>query len=103
MIDEKGPASFLINDLEAAGVALTKVGLEEFVQATADLVSAIEAGEVEHGDYDDLNDAVDAAGWRKVNDRRVFARKSGDISSLEAVTLAQWGATQNTDAWGFYS
>jgi hypothetical protein len=93
-IDKRGPASFLITDLEAAGVELLQAGLEDFVQACADIRSAVELGRVEHGDYADLNAAVDAAGWRTIGERRAFARKNGDISMLEAVTLALWGAGQ---------
>jgi hypothetical protein len=100
LIDRKGPASFLIQDLEDAGVALTEVGLDEFVQASADLASAVELGAVEHGDYDDLNAAVESAGWRKVGDRRVFARKDADISMLEAVALALRGTKTTRKFWG---
>jgi hypothetical protein len=92
VIDKKGPAAFLIRALRDAGVTLVEVGLDEFIQATSDLVNGVEQGEVEHGDYDDLNAAVLAAGWRKVGDRRVFARRNGDISMLEAVALALHGA-----------
>ncbi|NYD43942.1 terminase large subunit domain-containing protein [Nocardioides panaciterrulae] len=91
-IDKKGPASFLIPALEDAGVQLTYLGLDDFVQSCSDLRTAVEQGTVTHGDYDDLNTAVDAAGWRKVGERRVFARKSGDISSLEGVAIARWTA-----------
>jgi hypothetical protein len=97
LIDKKGPASFLIPDLETVGVALTQVGLDEFIQASVDLVNAVEAADVEHGNYDDLNKAVAAAGWRPVGDRRAFARKKGDISALEAVTLAHWGTTNHSE------
>jgi hypothetical protein len=96
-IDVKGPASFLIEDLEEAGVRLTRTGLEDFVQACADIKAAVEEHTVTHGNYTDLNDAVDAAGWRTVGDRRVFARKNGDISMLEAVTLALWEASHDYD------
>lgn len=87
-VDKKGPAAFLIRPLEDAGVTLEKYGLDDFVLASADLVQAIEAGEVEHGDYDDLNTAVSNAGWRTVGDRRVISRRNGEISSLEAATVA---------------
>jgi len=96
-IDKRGPASFLIPDLEEAGVELTMASLDDFVQACADIRSAVELGRVTHGNYDDLNAAVDAAGWRMLGERRVFARKNGDVSMLEAVTLALWGAGQMTD------
>lgn len=101
-VDAKGPASPLIPDLEAAGVTLTRGGLDDFVQACADIREAVEAGRLTHGGYTDLDAAVDAAGWRKVGDRRVFARKKGDISSLEAATWALWGTKQEhsvPDIW----
>lgn len=91
-IDKKGPASFAIPALEAAGVELTFLTLDDFVQACSDMRTAVEQRTVTHSNYDDLNAAVDAAGWRKVGDRRAFARKSGDISSLEAVAIALWAA-----------
>lgn len=93
-IDKRGPASFLIPDLEEAGVEVLTAALDDFVQACADIRSAVELGRVTHGDYADLNTAVDAAGWRSIGERRAFARKNGDISMLEAVTLALWAATQ---------
>jgi hypothetical protein len=66
-------------------------------EAHAGAVGSVEAAEVEHGNYDDLNKAVAAAGWRPVGDRRAFARKKGDISALEAVTLAHWGTTNHSE------
>ncbi|WGL50649.1 hypothetical protein P5P86_11805 [Nocardioides sp. BP30] len=87
-IDKKGPGSFLIPELEKAGVVLSFLGFDDYVQACADLVDLIERRGATHGDYADLNDAVDSATWRKVGDRRVFARKNGDISSLESVAVA---------------
>lgn len=97
VIDAKGPASFLIQDLDEADVTVTRTGLEDFVQACADIRMAVDNKKISHRNYSDLNDAVDAAGWRTVGDRRVFARRSGDISALEAVTLAFWGVTAEYD------
>lgn len=87
-IDPKGPASFIIDDLEKAGVKLVKFGLDDVVQAHADMVDGIESGGIVHGNYDDLNAAVDHAGWRSVGKRRVFAGRTGEISSLEAAAIA---------------
>jgi len=39
-----------------------------------------------------LTESALSASWRTVGDRRAFGRKSGDISMLEAVTLAAWSA-----------
>ena len=96
IIDVKGPASFLIEDLEDAGVNLTRWGLDDRIQADADLCDAVRQGTVEHGDYSDLNAAIAAAGWRKINKRRALASLNGDISSLEAVSFALRGAVVNS-------
>jgi hypothetical protein len=98
VIDKGGPASFLIDDLERAQVSLEAVNSDRYVQACADLVQAVAAGEVEHGGYPDLDAATVAADWRWLLDRRVFGRKSGDISALEAVTLAHYAAV-SVDSW----
>jgi hypothetical protein len=98
VIDKGGPASFLIDDLERVGVLLEPIGTDRYVQAVADLVQAVAAGEVEHGGYPDLDAATVAADWRTVGDRRVFKRRSGDISALEAVTLAHH-ASIAVDSW----
>jgi len=88
VLDGGGPARVLVDDLESAGVVVTRIDLNGHAKACADLVLAVETGEVEHGGYDELDDAVRAATWRTVGDKRVFGRKKGDVSSLEAVTLA---------------
>ena len=97
-VDAKGPAASLIPLLEERGVTVARAGLDDYVQACAELYDAVEAGAVAHGGYHDLDAAVAAAGWRKVGDRRVFSRKAGDITSLEAVTLARWAAEQPTES-----
>jgi hypothetical protein len=91
-IDKNGPAAFLIPELEQAGVPLVLMSFDEAVHAGAELRDAVETGRVEHGDYDDLNEAVDAATWQMRGDRRVLGRKNGDISALESVSLALWRA-----------
>jgi hypothetical protein len=93
IVDVKGPAGYLISALDEAGVDVKRVGLDDLVQACAELDKATRKGTIEHGDYTVLNDAVSSATWRNVGDRRVFGRKDGDISMLEAATLALWGAT----------
>lgn len=94
VIDKRGPAAPLVADLEDAGIDLVRTGLDDMVQACADFWGAVETTLLRHGGFDDLNDAVDAATWRTVGDRRLFGRKGGDISMLEAVTLARWAAVR---------
>jgi hypothetical protein len=106
-LDNKGPAADLRADFEAAGVRVLPASLDDYVTACTDLYDAVEAKEVEHGGYAELDAAVAAAGWRSVNaegGRRVWSRKSGDVSMLEAVTLALWASDQPPiEAWGFFS
>lgn len=96
VIAGRGPAASLIEPLKEAGVEPIVAGIDDYQDACANLFDRVEAGTVEHGHYDDLNDAVSVAGWTS-GERRVWTRKSGDVSMLEAVTLALWGAGQDDD------
>jgi hypothetical protein len=95
VMDSKDPSETLEAELKAAGVNVEWVGLDDVIGASADLYDAVEAKQVTHGDYEDLNTAVRNAGKRKVGQRWLFARESGEISMLKAVSLASWGASQN--------
>jgi hypothetical protein len=90
-LDRKGPAGVLEDDLRSLGVNVTAAGLDDYVTACADLYDAVESKRIEHGDDPELNAAVTNADKRKVGDRWAWSRRSGDISMLEAVTLAAWG------------
>ena len=92
VVDGKGPAESLIEKLEAAGVIVTIASTEDYLGACADLIDRVDALDVEHGGYDDLDEAVAVAAKRMVGERVAWARKLGDVSMLEAVTLALWGA-----------
>ena len=54
----------------------------------------VEARTLAHAGYPELDAAVDVAAWRSVGERRAFGRRAsaGDISPLEAVSLAGWAA-----------
>lgn len=101
VLDEKGPAESLIEDLRAAGVKVTTVSTDEYLGACANLFDLVQRQGVSHGNYTDLNAAVGSAQKRIVSDRFAWGRKSGDVSMLEAVTLALHGtATPVRDFWG---
>jgi hypothetical protein len=91
-IDKRGPAAPLIQDLEERGVQVIGGGLDDFIQGCADVRDLVETQGLTHGVYPELDEAVDAATWRTIGDRRVFGRKAVDISMLEAVTWALWAA-----------
>lgn len=96
-IDGKGPAESLIEPLREAGVTVSEATTEHYIDACADVYDGLVEGRYAHADHDDLNDAAAVVGWRYIGDRRVWARRSGgDITMLEAVTLALWGANQPT-------
>ncbi len=99
VLDVKGPAGYLVERLEVAGVVVTRAGIDDYVQACTDLDIAIRAGAVGHGDYTVLNDAARSATWRKVGDRKVFGRKDGDISMLEACAWAKWALDRPGVDW----
>jgi hypothetical protein len=100
-VDKSGPASFIIADLDDAGIDVTPMGTDDVVQASADICEAVRLGLVEHGDYAELNAAVAATGWRKVGRRRALAQVGGDISALEAAALAlQASSIPKREFWG---
>jgi hypothetical protein len=60
----------------------------------------VEARAVRHPDVDDvLEDAVQAAVWRPVGDRRLLGRRqsAGHVDALEAAVLALWAVPQLYD------
>jgi hypothetical protein len=100
VVDVKGPAGYMVERLESAGVDVTRLGLDDLVTACTDMDLAVRASAVTHGDYTVLNDAAANTTWRKIGDRRVFGRRDGDISMMEAVTLALYLARRPVeDEW----
>lgn len=87
-LDGKGPAAGFIDTLKKAGVTVWVGDTEDFILGCADLYDGLVEGRYQHGDHDDLNGAVAVAGWRRIGDRRVWARAGGDITMLEADTFA---------------
>lgn len=95
-IDEKCPDKALVSALEEAGVTLTVAKLEDYIEACSELRNRVREGQVTHLDSPELNDAVKAAAWRYVGDRRVIGRKqsTGHVEMLEAAVMALYGALQ---------
>ena len=97
VIDPKDAGSNLEDDLAELGVSvatgnLFRVSFDDYVMSCANLYDAVEAREAEHGDYEELNDAVMAAGWSSGR-RRVWSAATGEISMLKAASLAMFGST----------
>ena len=94
VVDERGPASDLIQPLTEAGVHVRTVDTGEVLDACQHVRKLVDGRLLAHQGYDELDGAVAAAVWRTVGDRQALGRKQsdGDISPLEAVTLAAWAA-----------
>lgn len=94
VMDEKCPDASLLADLRKAEVNVRTVNLEQYFEACSELVKRVKAKQVTHSRTTDLDKAVKGAAWRMVNDRKVWGRKqsTGDVSMLEAATLAGWVA-----------
>jgi hypothetical protein len=90
VIDSRGPASGLIEEIEGLGGRVSPTSTAEYLDACATLFDAVAEKAVEHANYDELNTAVGVAQKRDVGDRWAWARKGGDVSMLEAATLAFW-------------
>lgn len=99
VVDEKCPDADLITSLRNAGVNVTVLRLDDCCEACSWLVKASKDDEVRHGNTTELNEAIGRAVWRTVGDRKLWGRKqsAGDISMLEAVTLAAWKASAAYD------
>lgn len=94
VMDEKCPDASLLKALREAGVNVRTVKLEEYIEACSELVKRVKDKQVTHTHTSDLDAAIKVAAWRMVNDRQVWGRKqsTGDVSMLEAATLAAWVA-----------
>lgn len=95
VVDGRGPAAFLIPKLEEMGCTVLTAGTNDYVEACAQLFELVHTeGGMFHGGTNALDEAVMLATTRTVGDRFAWARKSGDVSMLEAATLALWGLGQ---------
>jgi hypothetical protein len=94
VMDEKCPDASLLKALREAEVNVRTVNLEGYIEACSELVKRVKAKVITHSRTTELDNAVKAAAWRMVNDRKVWGRKqsSEDISMLEAATFAAWVA-----------
>jgi hypothetical protein len=94
VIDERGPAADLIDNLQDANAWVVTANTSRYLDGCAELFDAVAAEKVAHMGSDiELNLAVAGAGKRTVSDRWAWSRRKSthDVSALEAVTLAAWG------------
>lgn len=104
VVDPGGPAGFLIADLEAAGVEVTKMTARDVAQACGGLVAACGVAEgdeavLRHIPHPALDAAVAGATTKALGDgwKWVPRSPSVDISPLQAITQARWGLVTAED------
>ena len=104
-LDSRSPAGALLVDLGEAGITPEDVSPQQHAQACGGLLAAVTHDGPErrflHTDQPHLNAAVSGATRRAYGDAWAWSRRSSkvDISPLVAVTLARWGALQQTDIY----
>jgi hypothetical protein len=96
MLRPRGPAGFLIPELEAAGVEVALLSTAEGAQACGLVYQSVaDTRNVRHLAQPELASALSGAARKPVGDAWTWARKDGglsvDLTPLYAVTDALWG------------
>lgn len=94
VVGSNAPAGARAALLARRGLTVLTLHQPETVQATGDMFDAIRAANIAHRNDYRLNDALAGAIKRRVGQAWTWGRSSSavDITPLEAVTLARWGA-----------
>lgn len=93
VIDEKGPAGSLVDDLrDELGSSLIVTKLGDALDAVAAFLEAVDSGGLVHMNDPDLNTSAAGARKRFVSDRPALDRRrsKSDIAPLESVLLPAW-------------
>ena len=95
-VDPGGPAGFLIDELEEAGVTLLKPTMREVAHASGQLLaSVVDTADLRHFQQPELDAAVASAGMRPLGKAWTWSQVGDDdISPLESVTLALWASSE---------
>lgn len=95
VVDEKGPAAFLVPALTDAKVRLRLVGTRDVLDACSSFFDLVQDARILHQTFPELERSIGVAVKRNVGDRWMWGRKqsASDISVLDGVTLAAWWAT----------
>jgi hypothetical protein len=106
VIDMGSEAAGLVDDLEAAGFRVVKVGSTERVTACGTFFDLASTARLTHNGDPAISNALAAARWKDVGDgARVFSRRrsAGDIRDLYAVVLALHGLATRPAAANYVS
>lgn len=90
-LDGRGPASVLVLPMQQAGADVVSMKSTEVLDACAGVSTAVRDGLVRHANFKELDEAVEDAEKKKVNDRWAWDRRSEVVvAPLEAMTFAHW-------------
>jgi hypothetical protein len=96
VVDARGPAAPLIAEMEERGLPLLLASADDYGNACASFVSAVEDGEFKFpAPQPEFESAVAMGRKQKLGDRWKWSRASStgaDITPLVSMTLAHWGA-----------
>lgn len=96
LLDKKGPASNLIDDLKDAGVDVVEIDAADYGQACSDFHDGVVHGTLRYPwPQPELDDALADARKQPLGEAWKWSRKnstSADITPIVAVTIAHWGA-----------
>lgn len=96
-VNDHGPAKSLVTELGDAGITVIALNGSNVADATEGFLDAIAAKAVVHGPQSEIDDAMLAAPLKLIGDgRRAIAIKEEtlDVTALEAVMFALWGAAR---------
>jgi hypothetical protein len=98
-LDARGPAAFLIPDLMRADVRVLTPSPSDYSVACSRLADDVVEGRVCHSGQPQLASVIDIARRRPFGALWMFQRGVGsqDISALEALVLAKWAASANSE------
>jgi phage terminase large subunit-like protein len=103
-IDRRGPAAPVADQLDLAGVDLLPMGSTDYAAACQDVFDRIthpDGPRIRLRAHEALDTAADVAGRRTISDGGWIwsrTRSTGDVSTLEAATLAAWAVLRNPAA-----
>lgn len=100
VVDGASPASSLIGDLEARGVAVTVTTYRDMQRACGQFFDAAMESTLRHIGQPQLNVSLSSARKRSLGDAWAWNRKNAasDITPVVAATLALWGAQSDSVA-----
>ncbi len=90
VVDERGPAASLLEELEAAGIEVETIDTLEYTRACGMFFDAVDQGTIEHDGNFAFEAAVRGAAQRSLADAWAWSRKHSraDITPLVAATIA---------------